>query len=127
MVSRRNIGILAVLGIGLFFLSRRASGSPVDFGGEPETPFSILEAQKIQEQFDVLGETLEEQDTLIGRLFKELQSALNALRFVPQTFARTGSATLNATSGILGRTDPRKGPTNQAVINFGKVPSNFRQ
>jgi len=124
MVSRREIGILAVLGIAAFFLSRRASGS-TDFGGEPAIPFSILESQKIQGQFDVLGETLEEQDTTIQRLFKELQ---NALRFTSQTRGSfVGQTTLNPTSGILGRTDPRLGPTNQAVINFGKVPSNFRQ
>jgi len=52
MVSRRDIGILAVLAIGAFFLSRRASGS-TDFEGVPADPANFQREKQLQAQFDV--------------------------------------------------------------------------
>jgi len=65
MVKARDIGILALLGLGAFALSKKASANGVDFGAVPATPFSILEAQKIQVKFDELGDVLEQQNTAL--------------------------------------------------------------
>jgi len=116
MVSRREIGILAVLGIGAFFLSRRASGS-TDFGGEPATPLSVLQGQKLQEQFDVLGDVIEEQDSALQRLLNQLQTSISPV-------TRSVRTTLNPTSGTLTQTSTGR---DFIVNTFGKVPSNFRQ
>jgi len=119
MVSRTEIGILALLGVGALFLFKKASGSSVDFSTEPATPFSILEGQKLQAQFDQLGDVIDEQESVLQKLFKALK-----LQTAPQqtslNFANIPTGSLLGIS--LGA--PLRAGSNQQVTNFGKVPSN---
>jgi len=131
MVSRTEIGILALLGLGAFFLFNRSSAD--SFDSAPATPQSIVQGQALQAQFDVLGEGLEDRDELLAQqssLLKNLQNViqnlLNPIRGGLNQSVIPSGALLGISLGAPLRTDPRRGPTNQQVINFGKVPSNQR-
>jgi len=78
MVSRSEIGILALLGVGAFFLFNRSSAD--SFEGAPATPQSIEVGKALQAQFDELGEGLEDRDTLLSEqssLLVKLQNVIN--------------------------------------------------
>jgi len=117
MVSRREIGILAVLAIGGFFLSRRASGSD-DFGSG--SPFNFEREKRLQQTFDEIGDVLEQQDTALLESQRLLQQSRQQ-----QTASFSGvRPPLNPTSGILTSTSVGR----DIIVNtFGKVPSNFVQ
>jgi len=124
MVSSRDIGILAIIGIGALALFKKVGG--VNFESVPTTPQNILFGQALQAQFDELGNVIEEQNTALEKAqqllklkFQQPKTSLN-FKNIP-----SGSL-LGISLGPALRTDPRKGPTNQSVINFGKVPSNIR-
>jgi len=78
MVSKRDLGILALLGIGAFVLSRGLSTK--SFGSsEPAIPQNILRDQLLQNQFDELGETLESQGQALTQSQSIIQNLLNSI------------------------------------------------
>jgi len=123
LVSRRDIGILAVLGIGAFFLFRKASG----FEGVPADPFNFQREKQLQTQFDEVGDVLTQQDTALTESQSIIQRLLNTITGLqtPQTPQSTSvRVPLNPTSGILTSTNAGR----DVIVNtFGKVPSNFVQ
>jgi len=129
MVSSRDIGILALLGVGAFFLFNRASADP--FEGAPATPSSIVQGQALQEQFDQLGDEIESRDVLLGEqtdLLKNLQNFitnfLNPIRGGLNQSAIPSGALLGIGQAPFTRTSTGR---DIIVATFGKVPSNFRQ
>jgi len=124
MVTRRDIGILAVLAIGAFFLSRRATGS-TDFEGVPADPANFQREKQLQAQFDELGDVLTQQDVtlltqqdFISSLRKQISALLAGQGSTSGTRPRQ---TLGASLGA-----PVLAGINQFVTNFGKIPSNLR-
>jgi len=130
MVSRRDIGILALLGIGAFVLSRGLSTK--SFGeSAPAIPLSIVQGQALQEQFDQLGDEIESRDVLLGEqtdLLKNLQNFitnfLNPIRGGLNQSAIPSGALLGIGQAPFTRTSTGR---DIIVATFGKVPSNFRQ
>jgi len=112
-----NLGILALVGLGAFFLFRKGSFAE----GGPAIPQSVLQGQLLQAQFDVLGETLEDQNTAL----QEAQRLLN-FRFNQQPRTTSTNPLLGASLGPPTQTQGGAG-RDIIVATFGKVPSNFRQ
>jgi len=75
MVSETDLGILALLGVGAFFLFNRFRTDP--FENAPPQIQSIEVGKALQTQFDTLGETLEEQDSVIKQLQRALSGVIN--------------------------------------------------
>jgi len=121
MVKARDLGILALLGVVGLSLFRKGSASFPE--GGPAIPSSVLQGQLLQAQFDQIGDVLEQQNTTLQeaqRLLSQQQQQQNrsGLNF---SFIPSG-ALLGISLGA-----PLRAGSNQAVTNFGKVPSNFRQ
>jgi len=121
MVKARDIGILAILGIVGLSLFRKSSG--VNFETAPAIPQNVLQGQLLQAQFDQIGDVLEQQNTA-------LQEAQRLLSQQQQQQQRSGlNQSVIPSGALLGISlgAPLRAGSNQAVTNFGKVPSNFRQ
>jgi len=123
MVSRRNIGILALLGVGAFFFLRKGSSGNFPLEG-PAIPQNVLQGQLLQAQFDEIGDVLDEQSTALTDSKTIINKLLNTIKGLQTPQRTTIRPTLNPTSGVLTQTSPGR---NFIVNTFGKVPSNFRQ
>jgi len=125
MVSSRDFGILALLGIGAFFLFNRASADP--FEGQA-TGQSLEVAKALQSQFDEIGNELESRDELLEQqsgLLKDLQNFIN--NFLNPM--RGGQSAFPSAQLGAGQAPFTKTSTGRDIIvaTFGKVPSNFVQ
>jgi len=77
LVSSRDIGIFALIGIGALALFKKAGGSSIDFDSAPATPQSVLFGEALQSQFDTLGDVIDQQDTALQEAQRLLKLKFN--------------------------------------------------